>query len=68
MVSLSDNITVNRGTDGRPGSDSCTINFAAENVSLDVDKHLARARKDGMEENLWGHILQEIEQATGKSR
>lgn len=67
-VSLSDHVTVARGTDGKPGSGSYTINFDAENASLDVDKHLAQARKDGMEEKLWAHILQEIEHATGKAR
>lgn len=67
-VSLSDHVTIARGTDGKPGSGSYTINFDAENVSLDVDKHLTQARADGMEEKLWTHILQEIEQATGKAR
>lgn len=67
-VSLPEDVTVARGTDGKTGSGSYTINFDAENVSLDVDKHLAQARADGMEEKLWAHILQEIEQATGKAR
>jgi hypothetical protein len=58
-VSLSDHVTIARGTDGKPGSGSYTINFDAEKVSLDVDKLLAQARADGMEE---------IEQATGKAR
>jgi hypothetical protein len=49
-MSLPQDVIVARGTDGKTGSGSYTINFDAENVSLDVDKHLAQARADGMEE------------------
>ncbi len=67
-VPLPMHISKARGTDGRPGSGSYTINFDAENVSLDVDKHLAKAKADGAEDRLWTHILEEIKQARGKAR
>ncbi len=67
-VPLSSGLHIARGTDGKPGSGSYTINFDSENVSLGVDKHLAEANADGAEERLWAHIMDEIKQATGKSR
>lgn len=67
-VPLSDGVPVARGTDGKPGSGSYTINFDCENASLDVDKHLAKATADGAEAKLWAHIIDEIKQATGKAR
>ncbi len=67
-VPLPKHISKARGTDGKPGSGSYTVNFDAENVSLDVDKLLAKAKADGAEEKLWTHILAEIEQARSKAR
>ncbi|KAI1372718.1 putative short-chain dehydrogenases/reductase [Hypoxylon crocopeplum] len=67
-VPLSGDATVARGTDGKLGSGSYTINYDNENVSPEIDEHLAKAKADGAEERMWAHILQEIEQVTGKAR
>ncbi|KAH8659939.1 putative short-chain dehydrogenases/reductase [Xylariales sp. PMI_506] len=66
-VQRAKDVPIARGTDGKLGSGSYTINFDGENVSLDVDKHLAKAKADGVEERLWAHILNEIKDKTGKA-
>jgi hypothetical protein len=67
-VPLPRGASVARGTDGKPGSGSYTVNFDAENVSLDVDKLLAKAKADGAEEALWTHVVNEIQNITGRAR
>ncbi|ORY27106.1 putative short-chain dehydrogenases/reductase [Naematelia encephala] len=67
-VPLSDDVPVARGTDGQAGSGSYSSNFDCENVSLDVDNHLAEAKADGAEERMWAYIMGEIKQITGKAR
>jgi len=67
-VPLSNDVFVARGIDGKPDSGSYTINFDCENVSFDVDKHIAKAKAEGVEVKLWAHILDEIKQITGKAR
>lgn len=57
---------VSLGTDGKPGSGSYNINDNCENVSRGVERHLAQAKADGVEERLWAHVLGEIKQVTGK--
>lgn len=59
-MSISKCVAVARGTDGKTGSGSYTINFDGENVSTDVDKLLVKAKADGTDENMWAHIMEEI--------
>jgi hypothetical protein len=65
-VPLGDHVPVSVGTDGKPGSGSYNINANCEKVSHSIEKHLAQAKADGVEERLWAHVLDEIKQITGK--
>lgn len=65
-VPLGDHVPVSVGTGGKPGSGSYNINANCEKVSHRVEKHLAQAKADGVEDRLWAHVLEEIQQVTGK--
>jgi hypothetical protein len=65
---LPDGISIARGTDGKPGSGSYSIDVNCEVSSSKVEQHLAKVRADGAEEKLWSHMLAEIERITGKAR
>jgi hypothetical protein len=66
-VPVASGITIARGTDGQPGGGSYNVNFDGENVSGDIEKHLANAKAAGAEDSLWAHVLGEIQSVTGKS-
>lgn len=65
-IPLSEHVSMSVGTDGKPGSGSYNINANCEKVSHSVEKRLAQAKEDGVEERLWAHVLGEIKQITGK--
>jgi hypothetical protein len=67
-VAVSDGVSAARGSDGLSGSGSYNVNYDGENVSADVDAHLAKAKADGAEDRMWTHILEEIKRITGKAR
>lgn len=66
-VPVARGVTIARGTNGQPGSGSYNVNFDGENVSIDVEKHLADAKAAGAEDSMWAHIMTEILNVTSKS-
>ncbi|KAF3771159.1 putative short-chain dehydrogenases/reductase [Cryphonectria parasitica EP155] len=66
-VPLSKGVKVARGIDGKLGSGVYSVNENCDDVSLEIDRHIAKAKADGAEESLWAHLTGEIQQHTGKN-
>jgi hypothetical protein len=66
-VPLSADMNVPKGTDGKLGSGSYSLDQNCESSSQEVCDHLAKARASGAEDKMWLHILQEIKDITGQS-
>lgn len=65
-VPLLETMTVSVGADGKPGSGRYNIDENCEKVPHNIERSLAQAKADGVEERLWSHVLGEIKQITGQ--
>ncbi len=66
-VALPEGMSVSVGADGKAGSGSYNLNAMCERASDAVEKRLAEARKSGVEDRLWEHLVGEIKDITGRN-
>jgi hypothetical protein len=64
-VSLEGDVSIARGTDGKPGSGVYSIDEDGESAGLKVEELLVNLRKEGMVEQVWSHVEGEFKRITG---
>jgi hypothetical protein len=64
-VPLVTGVTVARGTDGKYGSGSYSVDQSCESAGPAVEELLAKMKKDGVLDQVWGHTKELFKQITG---
>lgn len=64
-VPLASGVAVARGTDGTSGSGVYTVDWEGESTGPKVEELLAKLRKEGVVEKIWGNTEEEFKRITG---